>query len=631
VSLTTTAIENLYRQPYEAYAAAAWGAAGVLTAGGAIATGVPWTIGVAMTGTSFGLAAVRAWQTWRLLEAKFALAGQQFWLLPVHELDKAIARNGDRLWLGRGFRWQAKHTERAREIKRMDLEMVLPPKWLLRLVGKPHDDVEIKGAPWIHGVEPNEHDVTIPWGHSEGNWSLFGTTGAGKTRLYELLAYQVIKRGDVLVVIDPKYDKDLGDTLRRACLAAGRPNAFGQFHPAFPDKSVRIDPMKNFTRDTEHASRVAELLGNDPDDNFVAFCWRTMHAIDGGLLYIEERPSLKKMRYYIEAGPEELLEKVLTRFFNNHLPGRWESHVQALQSQLENASRKVQPRLKTGTPRQAAMVQFYHENVPRELKAEEVTGLISVAEHSREHLGKMITGLLPLLTKLTVRPLDALLSPDYDDPNDTREILDSEKIVRGGRVLHIVTDSLSDSAVGTAIAGIILADLRAYAGAIYNYGADSAKRVHVLVDEAYEVVNEPLISLMNKGRGAGFITYLATQNFSDYVARFGDEHRARMVLGNGNNRLTLRVTDNLTQKYVAENLGTVDVRQTSATMTSGSKTEDGGMEFSGNMGTSVGLTETEVFPAALLGELPDLHYVAVLSGGKRIKGRLAKIVWGAKP
>ena len=36
-------------------------------------------------------------------------------------------------------------------------------------------------------------------------------------------------------------------------------------------------------------------------------------------------------------------------------------------------------------------------------------------------------------------------------------------------------------------------------------------------------------------------------------------------------------------------------------------------------------------PAALLGELPDLHYVAVLSGGKRIKGRLAKIVWGAKP
>jgi conjugal transfer pilus assembly protein TraD len=154
--------------------------------------------------------------------------------------------------------------------------------------------------------------------------------------------------------------------------------------------------------------------------------------------------------------------------------------------------------------------------------------------------------------------------------------------------------------------------------------------VHILVDEAYEVVNEPLIAIMNKGRGAGFITYLAAQNFSDYVARFGDEHRARMVLGNANNRGTLRVTDNLTQRYVTENLGKVQIRQVSATLASGSKTEDGGLEFSGNVGTSVGLTEVDRFPPALLGKLADLHFVAVVSGGNVYKVRLGKIVWAAQ-
>lgn len=633
--ITNTGVENLYRPAYEANAAVAWGASAVCTAAGALATGIPWHVGAAMTAGSLGLAVFRGWQAWRLMEAKIALAGQAFWMLPTAEVDRAVARAEGKLWLGRGFLWSAVHTARAMEVDRKDPKLFMPPTWMLKLAGRPYQFSEVKGAPWIHGVEPREADVSVPWDHAEGNWSFFGTTGAGKTRLFELLCYQIVKRGDVLVVLDPKYDKDLEDTLQRVCKLAGRPEAFAQFHPAFPGSSVRLDPMKNFARDTELASRVSELLGTDPDDNFVSFCWMVLHAINGGLLYVDKRPSLQKMRYYLEAGPEPLIEEVLEKFLNTHLHGKWESSVHAIKAQLEAGNKKVQPKLKTGTPYQSALVQFYHEAVPIHLKRDDINGLVSVAEHSREHLGKMVTSLKPLLTKLTVQPLSDLLSPDYNDDGDDREILDSEKIIQGGRVLHVCTDSLSDSAVGTAIAGIVLADLRAYAGAIYNYGLQTGagnrkRRVHILVDEAYEVVNEPLIAIMNKGRGAGFITYLAAQNFSDYVARFGDEHRARMVLGNANNRGTLRVTDNLTQRYVTENLGKVQIPQVSATLASGSKTEDGGLEFSGNVGTSVGLTEVDRFPPALLGKLADLHFVAVVSGGNVYKVRLGKIVWAAQ-
>lgn len=625
MTVSTTQVENLYRPPHEAIAAGTWLASGVATALGSMATGLPWHVGATMSVSSFGMGAWRAYETYRLFEAKLALAGQQFWMIKSADLNKAIAQGKDQLYLGRGFQWTATHTERAIEINRHNPEMIMPPRWALRLMRRPFDFEAVKGATWIHGVEPNEQPVVIPWAHSEGNWSIFGTTGAGKTRLYELLCYQMVKRGDVVIFFDPKYDKDLRNTLIDVCKAAGRPEAFCEFHPAFPERSCRIDPTKNFNRETEIASRVADLLGADgSSDNFVAFSWRVLFAITGGLIYIGERPSLKKLRFFIESGPEPLVEKVLTKFLGEWEPGTWENHVEAIVSRIEN--KKMKPRLQTGTTRQAAMLQVYHEMVPVERRRDDINALVSVTEHSREHMGKMITVMVPLLTQLTAKPLDELLSPDYDDPTDSREILDMEKVIKGKRVLYVATDSLADATVGSAIAGILLADLRAVAGARYNYGSEDDTKIHILCDEACEIVNAPLIALMNKGRGAGMISYLATQNFSDYIARFGNEDRARMVVGNGNNRLSLRVVDTKTQKYVCENLGTVNVRQVGASAGSGSKTEDGGMEFSGNVGTSVSQREAELFPAYLLGKLPDLHYVAAISGGKVVKGRIPKII-----
>ena len=528
------------------------------------------------------------------------------------------------LWLGLGFEWTRKHTQRATDIQRYEMKDLLPPSWALKLMGRQNEFIEVKGQPWIHGMEANEKPIAMLWDHAEGNWILFGTTGSGKTRLYELLCYQMIKRGDVVIFFDPKYDKDLRASLIRACKMAGRPEAFCEFHPAFPERSVRIDPTKNFSRATEIPSRVADILGGDPGDNFVAFSWRVIHAITSGLLYVDERPSLKSLRFYIESGPEELVERCLKKFFNQWSPGGWEDQVRAYEERFGN--KKAQPRLKSGTLRQQAMVQFYHEVVPTEAKIDDVNGIISVAEHSREHYGKMIAGMIPLLTQLTAAPLDELLSPDYDDFDDTREILDMEKVIRDKRVLYVATDSLADATVGSAIAAILLAELRAVASFRYNYGVDDKTKIHVVADEASELLSPPLIALSNKARGAGIITYLATQNFSDYIYKFGSEDAARMILGNGNNRLSLRVIDPKTQEYMAEGFGETVITRTSASIGSSTRTEEPGMEFGGSASNQVSEQATEIFPSFLLGRLPDLHYVASISGGKLFKGRIPKMV-----
>lgn len=587
---------------------------------------MPLPAAAALTTSSAVMAIKRGLETKKLFDAKLNLAGNAFWKLPASELDVVLAKRSSSLWLGRGFRWTRVHTERALELNRLDAQDLLPPAWFLKLVKRPFDFEQVKGEPWIHGLEQTEGELFMPWWHAEGNWNFFGTTGSGKTRLYETLSYQIVRLGDTLIVVDPKGDKELKRLLQTVCAKAGRPEAFAHFHPAFPSTSVRLDPLANFNRPTEIASRIAEIAGGDPSDSFNAFIWRTVNSIVGGLLYVGERPSLKKLRYYAEAGPEPLVEACLAKFLAQWKPNDWADQVNYIEAQIAQKAKNIQPRLKTGTPRQQAMVQVYHDQVTEQDKLDDLNAIISLAEHNREHYGKMIAGLLPLLTQLTSGSLGELLSPNYEDVTDTREILDMRKVSAGKRVLLLQTDSLSDSTVGSAIAAILMSDLRSDAGARYNYQQDAGEhRTHLLIDEAGEVVNRPLIAIMNKGRGAGLITYLATQNFSDYIVAFGSEDAARQVLGNSNNRLCLRVVDTKTQQYMVESFGEVNVNQASSSTSVGSRAEAVGMDFQGGQSTSVSEKATELFPSFLLGRLPDLHFVAQVSGGKIFKGRIPKL------
>jgi len=624
--VVNTRIDNPFRRAHETDAVIGWGlSSSACLLASYLTPGMPLGVGFALSAVSLSLAAWRAKQAWRLFEAKASLAGSSFWTVPSSYVDAQLQRAKQRLWLGQGFRWTRTHTERALEVQKADLKDLLPPAWALKLMGKPMDQGMLKGEPWIHGIEPNEEPIAIPWDHAEGNWNFFGTTGSGKTRLYELFAYQIVKKGDCLIVFDPKGDRQLRQLLIDVCAAAGREEAFCEFHPAHPESSVRIDTTKNFSRATEIPSRIADILGGGPADSFVSFSWRVMNAVTLGLLYVDERPSLKKLRLYVESGPEPLVERCLKKFLSQWAPGGWEDHVTAFEKAFSSPGKRAQPRLKTGTARQQAMVQVYHDLVPDDQKDDDVTGLLSVAEHAREHYGKMIAGMIPLLTQLTAAPLDQLLSPDYDDDDDSREILDMEKVIRDKRVLYIATDSLSDATVSSAIAAVILGELRAVAGARYNYGVPDDTKIHILCDEACELVTPSLIAIMNKGRSAGMISYLATQNFSDYIWKFGSEDAARMVIGNANNRLTLRVVDTKTQDYMADNFGETTIRTTGASVSSNARSEEPGMEYGGSMGNTVTEKASAMFPGYLLGKLPDLHYVAVISGGKTYKGRIPKI------
>jgi len=416
-----------------------------------------------------------------------------------------------------------------------------------------------------------------------------------------------VQRGEAVVILDPKGDQELQASARRACVRCGEPQRFVSFHPAFPDRSHRIDPLYSFNRATEIASRIAAIMpsvsGNDP---FKSFSQMALSHVIGGLLAAGERPNLVTLRRYLEGGVEALVVRVLMRYFDEQTPG-WEGRAARYIGKAHDTMAKAR-----------GLVRFYQE-IRTQHPSTVIDGLVSLFEHDKVHFSKMVASLLPVLNMLTAGALGPLLSPDSDDPEDPRPITAMARIVERAQVAYIGLDALSDGMVGAAIGSILIADLAAVAGDRYNYSVQH-RPVNVFVDEAAEIVNDPLIQLLNKGRGAGLRLTIATQTFADFAARTGSAAKARQVLGNLNTLIALRVLDSETQEYVTASLP--KARLKTLTRTQGTSTQRNPLQHSGNVGEQLKEEVSELFQPALLGMLPNLHYIARLAGGRIVKGRL---------
>ncbi|XJC74133.1 hypothetical protein ACHFCA_26955 [Delftia tsuruhatensis] len=116
-----------------------------------------------------------------------------------------------------------------------------------------------------------------------------------------------------------------------------------------------------------------------------------------------------------------------------------------------------------------AHITFYKQVVIHEHPNVDLAGLISTFEHNRDHFSKMVASLIPILSMLTTDPLADLLSPEFE-PGHDKVSTDMKKVITNDMVLYMGLDSLADSTVGSAIGSVMLADMTAVAGDIYNYG-----------------------------------------------------------------------------------------------------------------------------------------------------------------
>ncbi|HRZ63093.1 MAG TPA: type IV secretion system DNA-binding domain-containing protein, partial [Rubrivivax sp.] len=268
---------------FGAASVAALGAALVLSSPGLFLLSSPWHL--ALAGLLLGHAAWRGAAGLSTLRYRANLRRRR-----RYELASAdIPWSGDRLFLGRGFRWDQRHTQRLFEA-RLPLNRPLLQGGgfagaLAAFVPATEDTGGVGGDPAIHGVEPDESEIWMDLEDRVGHTLVLGTTRVGKTRLAELLIAQDIRRGEVVIVFDPKGDVDL---LRRVFAEAersGRGGEFFMFHLGHPDISARYNPVGSFSRITEVATRIAGQLPSEGQSAaFKEFVWRFVNVMARALV-----------------------------------------------------------------------------------------------------------------------------------------------------------------------------------------------------------------------------------------------------------------------------------------------------------------------------------------------------------
>lgn len=123
--------------------------------------------------------------------------------------------------------------------------------------------------------------------------------------MFDLLIAQAIFRGETVIIIDPKGDHGLAKNARAAVKPAGQGIGSFTFIRPIPIDPPAFDPLRNWNRKTELASRVAALIPSETGaDPFTAFGWKALNDITNGMIATGHRPNLVQLRRYVEGGPK---------------------------------------------------------------------------------------------------------------------------------------------------------------------------------------------------------------------------------------------------------------------------------------------------------------------------------------
>lgn len=543
-------------------------------------------------------------------------------LRTINRLFKRLSgsKNDKReVYMGDGFIWGPEHAQRAYQVMDMDSQLseVKVPFFFKPFVYYySKQTAKLGGAPWIHGMGDEER-IKIVEDTLYGHTFIAGNVGTGKTTLLRLMSINALHLGNVLIVLDPKNDRDWRHSIQKEMEYLGIGDQFYHIHPSSPSTSARIPLLKHFTRITEVADRVAPLMGGAGGNSkpFQDFAYEIIYHTANALRFLGQPIRLTEIQRVISSDRRGLALKVFKKYFRETIGEGWEAKLEKELSKIDSDD-------------ELEGMFIYYNKIKQHRTSSVVEGMAQFALHDAGHYAKMVVTLRPVLTALTADPLDQLLSP-IDDPtvSDDRPIVDLKSLVEKGGCIYISLDSLTDSQSSGFISRLILAEIAAVAGERYNNDDQFARRVTIANDEVHASLenNDALLNILAQGRAALMQMILATQTVSDLEAK-SDQATANRFLGLCNNFISMRTTDPKTQEYVSAQFSTSSIAQVQAQSGSGASTSSSLLDFSSSFGERLMKTRENSFPEDLLGQLPILQYVARLADGRKLKMRLPVLI-----
>lgn len=454
-----------------------------------------------------------AWLLWRGLRWFVGWRVKQAWegspVAVLAEVSPSVRAQG--LYLGMGFPWNGAYTQ--------ELETALATYG-----GLPVATDARQGHAALQAVgRAAERPLVLPWASLRGHVLLTGTTGSGKTRLFELLSDGAIHGEGPVIAVDPKGDREWLVRCAVSARAQGRP--FALVAPAFPQQSATMNVLGTATMAAEVSARVFALMpgsGRGEGDPFfeqypLALIERlaAMQARMGQPWTLEGLAKISVFRVHMEA------------FLGEYLGWLGFTH----------------------RPETSARVGEYKKAGRGDLLAD---ALIEDLGRDHDYFMKVTSNLIPAFRGVTGEPLGHLFSATTPD-------LTWDRIVDERMVVYISLASMLLGDIANRIGRVILQDLVGFLGRRYAYGdLDHAAPLTILIDEFGDVAYSLFTNVLNKGGGAGARLILAQQSLADSEAPMG-KAQSRRVQDNLGTKIWLLLADDPTAEEATKGLGTCTV------------------------------------------------------------------------
>ncbi|HCW92369.1 MAG TPA: hypothetical protein DHM44_01670 [Flexistipes sinusarabici] len=470
----------------------------------------------------------------------------------------------EKTFIGKGFVWENKHVQRMYDLSQQESLI------------KYFDTSKSGGNPAIHGVGySGEKNIFLPNKTLTLQTAIVGGTGSGKTRLIESLAAQGVLRNEPVIIFDPKGDNELVDRIYDVCRRTGREDDFQFFSLAHPKHSMSYNPMENFAKPTDLASRIRSIMevGNDPF--YADFVWNVILGVCKGLMSLGEAITLDNIDKYALGEIRDLYKRVKQAY-----------------DEVKNKD----------TERNKMLEDAYKS-------------LSNLMEYPGDFFIKVRSNLAPVLSSLTYGEIGTLLS---SIPSD----ITWEKVVNKNRVVYFYLGSMLDATVAKNVGRLALQDFLYYVGNIYAFQEDKNRRpINLFVDEFYNVMFDGYVDLLNKSRGAGVRVMLGMQTSKDIEAVV-DRAKASQILANTNNKIFLRTPEKEIAELFQDLYGETVIKERMKTISYSPDVKEDGILYGGNMGDRLMNKAVPLVDKSYITALPIGHAFMYTQGENPYKLRL---------
>jgi conjugal transfer pilus assembly protein TraD len=385
----------------------------------------------------------------------------------------------------------------------------------------------------------------VPWKTLHSHMGFKGTTRVGKTQNMLSHIKQLIKRGDDVVVIDPKGGENQ-EVVSAICEFAYKSSRFEEilyFSPAFPKISQKVNILYGRSN-LEISSMVIDAIAEpDIESFYLEISTRIILAITTAFEYLQKETDPDgEITRYLEA-------KERAKYFSDAAYISSYSKSQCLQ--LEELSQKSFNRTLitfkelehycsySGLEKLLHTVETIYQNRKSQSGSQELyldakRVLNSSLKSDTRHFSKVSDTLANRLIQLSTGEIGQMLCGTRINP------LVDRLVNRGAGVITIVQPfPMKFKRASYMFNRALLSMFNSILGEVGATGEMLPRRVNLFIDEAGTIVYPGIESFFNRAGGLGVSCFVYTQSDEDYKEALG-ETLSNVVLDNVNTKGIMR-------------------------------------------------------------------------------------------